>query len=298
MRSASTVGSSANTRRAGTARRFARRSLAVIGAICLLLAACGSDEPEAVAQAEESLAPVSTDAVDGRDDDELVTGAAETTDQGATEAQDDGDSTELDAADQPETPESERDEAEDADDPGGLDAATLGDRGLRIPGLELPEDDDVAEPTVAPAAAPEPTSTPAPEPVSVEPTPTPAPTPTSPPLNDPVVPQAQLPQQPVPSDDLQIDGPPTDDGSEIEIISDSGILACATAEAAIEFLDRGDMTRTQQALQSAGALASTASESAIAALATQMSSAGRDSDASFDAIVAMLSACAQYGYEV
>lgn len=275
----------------------------MIGALCLLLAACGSDEPAAVAEAEESLASASTDAVEPEDAEEQVGDAVETT--GETASQDDGDSAEPDATDgdQTETPESDdsqsnADRADDPDDPGGLDAATLGDRGLRIPGLELADDSEATTPTATPTAAPAPTSTPEPEPVSVEPTPTPAPTPTSPPLNDPLQPQPQLPQQPVPSDNLEIDGPPTDDGSDIEIISDAGILACATTEAAIEFLDRGDLTRTQEALQSAGALASAASESEIASLATQMSSAGRDSDASFDAIVAMLSACAQYGYEV
>ena len=270
----------------------------MIGAICLLVAACGSDEPEAVAQAEESLAPASTDAGEPDDAEASVGDAVETTDvdQGATDAQDDGE-TAPDATEDAADAESDADDADDTDDPGGLDAATLGDRGLRIPGLELPDDSSATtEPTATPAAAP--TSTPEPEPVSVEPTPTPEPTPTSPPLNDPLQPQTQLPQEAVPSDDLEIDGPPTDDGTDIEIISDAGVLACATTEAAIEFLDRGDLTRTQEALQSAGALASTASEPAIAALATQMSSAGRDSDASFEAIVAMLSACAQYGYEV
>ena len=152
---------------------------------------------------------------------------------------------------------------------------------------------------VAEDAAPEPTATAEPEPVSVEPTPTPAPTPTPPPQNDPVgQPPTQLPQGPVPSDDLVVQGPPTDDGSDIEIISDAGILACVTVESAIQFLDRGDLGRTSETLEAAAAFAANASESGIAALASQLSSAGRDSDASFDAIAATLSACARYGYEV
>lgn len=288
-----------------------RRAIAAICAFCLLLAACGSDEPGTVAQADESLAPASTPAAsDASGDDGAVDAgnadqAADASDSDANDTADDDGAEGTGAEGNGDTESAEAADSSDDDDSDdeprkGLDKETIGDRGLRIPGEERPEaEPNAAEPTVTAAAVAEPTATPEPEPVSVEPTPTPAPTPTPPPQNDPVgQPPAQLPQGPVPSDDLVIQGPATDDGSDIEIISDAGILACVTVESAIQFLDRGDLGRTSETLQAAGAYAASASESGIAALASQLSSAGRDSDASFDAIAATLSACARYGYEV
>ena len=265
----------------------------------LTLGACGSDEPVENSQADtsSSTAPAAEDATQEPGSDEAQPDTAvdsgDTAEPAGTSPTPIPTTPPLDENGQVQTTPDD----DDADSAGGLDAETLGDRGLREPGEERSEDD--ADSTDGSTPAAEATSTPESETVSVEPTPTPGPTPTSPPLNDPVAPpSAQLPDEPVPSDDLVIQGPPTDDGTDIPVFSNEGILACATTEAAIEFLDRGDLTRTEQALQSAAALASSASEAQIASLAPQLSTAGRNSDAAFDAIVAMLSACAQYGYEV
>lgn len=286
---------------AGQNPMSSRRLLVALIAVCMLLTACGSDAPETATQAEESVASaVNSESADSAaDDTNSVDVASDAPDAGDTDADTDP-TAGADNANATADGDSSGD-ASGAEAAPGLDEESIGDRGLRVPGEERPEGDESepVDPSVTPTAAPAPTATPEPEQVSVEPTPTPAPTPTPPPQNDPVgQPPTQLPQGPVPSDDLEIQGPPTDDGSEIQVFSEAGVLACATTEAAIEFLDRGDLTRTEEALQSAGALASSASEPAIAALASQLSTTGRDSDASFDAIVAMLSACAQYGYEV
>lgn len=288
-----TLATTCGARTSSRVDRVACRSLAAICALCLLLAACGNDDPQtatdapATDQSSASTADASAsdavgNAVDADSDGSTSSNGA-TGSNGATSSNDSADGSLPGDSAEPQS---------------GLDADTLGDRGLRLPGEEPDEADaPTVEPTVAPTASASP-NTSEPEPVSVEPTPTPAPTPTPPPQNDPIEPQIQLPPVPVLSDDLVIPGPPTDDGSEIEVISDSGILACSTTEAAIEFLDVGDLTRTQETLQSASSHAASSSESGIAGLASQLSNTGNDSDASFNAIVAMLSACAQYGYEV
>lgn len=281
-------------------RRVPSRLVALMFAcLALLAASCGtgdaesaSDDRQAPSASASSDAPVSAgDEPAGTTDDaqpESEQPAAAQSGDAADDDAADGDrgSRATDDADGPSLPTpdpaatSSNDAASSDDDATAIDAT--GDEATDTSaGDQADAVTDDAEPTPEPVAVVTPTATPVP--VGSNP--------------DPILPQPVPTTGPVPSDDLAIPGPIADDALP-PTISEGGALTCATTEEAIEYLDAGDLTRMQATLNTAGAQASTAIESNISSLSTTLADLGPDPEAAFEAIVAMLSACAVHGYEV
>lgn len=151
--------------------------------------------------------------------------------------------------------------------------------------LDQPDAADVDEPAAV---------EPAPEAATPPPTATPVPVVVAPDL--PLIPAPS--DGPLPSDELEIQGPAVIDDALTIVISESGALACSAAEAAITFLDAGDATRMTEELTRASELAAAATEGEIRAAAPVLAAVAGDLDAGFDAIVFTLSACAVHGYQV
>lgn len=187
------------------------------------------------------------------------------------------------------TPSSATDPAED----------TTSDPSEAAPEKPTPTATSEAEP--GPAA----TSTSAPEPdptatATPEATATPSPTPTAaviPDIPDPIQPVVTS-DGPAPSDEIVISGAQIDESGELELLSASGVLACAATESAIDSLDLGDLDGTASALNEAAGHASQAAEPAIAAAAPVLQGAGASEATAVSAIGVMLSACVSSGYQV
>ena len=286
---------------------------ALFGLLFMLAAGCSSgstdetslqDAPEAQPQVESAPLPAEPG---------TITDQA-TTDDSTDESTDDSDDVDAESSSDGRGSRVGADEADAT-----LDAPTATPTSAPAPEAETVADDtndeQTATPTEEPTATPVATTAPlpTPEPSATAPTPVPStsvPSTLVPPTPVPTATQVPVPTQdgdpvfvpaaptgPVPSDEIVVQGPTVDE-AESAVISANGAAACARAESAIDLLDRGDSQGTAAALVEASQFATQASESDIAATASQLADAGTDEGAAIAAIIATLNACAQHGYQV
>ena len=290
---------------------------ALFGLLIMLAAGCSSgstdetslqDAPESQPQVESAPLPTEPETIT---DQATTDDSTDDSTDGSTDESDDGD------AESSSDGRGSRVGADEAD--ATLDTPTATPTTAPAPEAETVADDtndeQTATPTEEPTATPVATTAPlpTPEPAATAPTPvpsTPVPHTPVPPTPVPTATQVPVPTQdgdpvfvpaaptgPVPSDEIVVQGPTVDE-AESAVISANGAAACARAESAIDLLDRGDSQGTAAALVEASQFATQASESDIAATASQLAGAGTDEGAAIAAIIATLNACAQHGYQV